>query len=386
MREETGSPPLIAHLIYRLAVGGLENGVVNLINCMPATAYRHAIICLTDYTDFRARLQRPDVPVYALHKQPGQDWGLYLRLWRRLRALRPAVVHTRNLATLEGQWVAALAGVKVRIHGEHGWDTIDPDGRRYRWLRRRLRPLVSHYIALSGHIEDYLRQQIGVPADRLSRICNGVDSDRFRPPPDGRVPLPIAGFAPADALVIGTVGRMDGVKDQLNLVRAFLRLLVLRPAARSRLRLVLVGDGSLREPARALLQQTDALELAWLPGTRDDIPQLLQGFDLFVLPSQIEGISNTLLEAMASGLPVVATAVGGNPELVADGITGWLVPPADAEALAQALCRYVDDPALRQTHSRAARQRAEQQFSLMAMVAHYTAVYDRLLAARAADK
>ena len=114
--------PLVAHAIYRLDVGGLENGLVNLINRIPAQRFRHAIICLTEYSEFRQRLTRDDVAVYALHKPPGNSPMTQFRLWRLLNQLRPDIVHTRNMGALEATLPAALAGVPVRIHGEHGRD------------------------------------------------------------------------------------------------------------------------------------------------------------------------------------------------------------------------------------------------------------------------
>lgn len=130
--------PLVAHIIHRLDVGGMENGLVNLINHMPAERYRHAIVCMTRYTDFSQRIHRDDVSLHALHKREGKDLGVHRRLHRLLRSLRPAIVHTRNLATLEAQATAAAAGVRARIHGEHGWDIGDLDGARtkHRLMRR----------------------------------------------------------------------------------------------------------------------------------------------------------------------------------------------------------------------------------------------------------
>ena len=137
--------PLVVHIIHRLAIGGLENGLVNLINHMPAERYRHAIVCMTQSTDFRLRIKSNAVAVHELHKQPGHDFGLYFRLWRLLRTLRPAVVHTRNIGTLECQCIALLAGVPARVHGEHGRDMNDIDGRNATYLRLRkiFRPLIS---------------------------------------------------------------------------------------------------------------------------------------------------------------------------------------------------------------------------------------------------
>jgi glycosyltransferase involved in cell wall biosynthesis len=151
------------------------------------------------------------------------------------------------------------------------------------------------------------------------------------------------------------------------------------PAARRRLRLVIVGDGALRAEIESLLAGAGIRDLAWLAGARDDVPELLRSLDLFVLPSRAEGISNTILEAMACGLPVVATAVGGNAELVVDGETGRLVPAGDPAALAAAIRAYLDDPGLLDAHGAAGRRRVEERFDLDAMVAAYLAVYDAVL-------
>lgn len=374
-------PCLIAHIIFKLDVGGLENGLVNLINHMPEDRFRHVVICLTDYTEFRDRIRRADVSVHALHKPPGNHPGIYFRLWRLLRELRPDIVHTRNLAALEGMLPAALAGVPARIHSEHGREGDDLDGERYLRLRRLLDRLVHHYIALSRELEHFLREKVGASLDRVSQICNGVDTGRFHPAA-GREPLPCPGFDQEGLFVIGTVGRMQPVKDQLTLVRAFILLLDRVPDGRRFLRLAVIGDGTLREQALALLDRAGARALAWFPGARDDVPELMRAMDLFVLPSLSEGISNTLLEAMATGLPVVATAVGGNPELVEDGRTGTLVPAADPEAMAAAMAGYVLDPDKRRCHGQAARRAAERNYSLDAMVRAYTGVYDKVLAAK----
>ena len=362
---------------------GLENGVINLINRTPQ--YRHVVICMTDYTEFSRRITHDAVDLYALHKRQGQDFGVYLRLWRLLRQLRPAIVHTRNLSALEAQLPAYLAGVPGRVHSEHGWDVHDIDGsnRKYQWLRRFYRYLVQRYIPLSAELERYLRLRVKVEPARIARIYNGVDTVRFHPALQLRQELPVAGFAPLGTVVIGTVGRMQAVKDPLNMVRAFIELSQRDHIASDRLRLVMIGDGPLRREALDLLEASGIAHYAWLPGTRDDVAVMLRCMDIFVLPSRAEGISNTILEAMASALPVVATQVGGNGELIAEGITGTLVPAADPTALADAIEKYLLDLSLRQHHGRAGRERAEQAFSMDEMVDKYVQVYDGILASTA---
>jgi glycosyltransferase involved in cell wall biosynthesis len=209
-----------------------------------------------------------------------------------------------------------------------------------------------------------------------------VAIERFRPPPGGRAVIPGCLFNDPSSFVVGTVGRMQTVKAQTLLARAFVRALQLQPGLRDRLRLVMVGEGPLRAQAQGLLEAAGMSPLAWLPGERPDVPDVMRGLDCFALPSLAEGISNTILEAMATGLPVLATAVGGNAELVLAGETGEIVPADDVDALATGLVRMATDPVRAAALGRAGRQRVERQFSLPAMVAAYQHLYDRLLAER----
>lgn len=381
MSLEGGCPPLVAHIIYRLTVGGLENGLVNLINHMLKERYRHAIVCLTDYTDFRDRIHRNDVPIVALYKREGQDFGMYRRLWRVLRDLLPAIVHTRNLSALECQVPAAFAGVPGRVHGEHGRDIDDLSGSNFKYnlLRKAVRPFIHRHVAVSNDLADWLVDTVSVRPNRVTRIYNGVDIDRFHPRQGARPSFGPPGFLPDEAFVVGTIGRMQPVKDQLTLVRAFIHLIEIRPEARGRLRLVVVGDGPLKEKSLELLRKAGAETLAWLPGERKDIPEIMRSLDLFVLPSLAEGISNTILEAMATALPVVGTRVGGTPELVEEGETGRMVPSADPVGMAEAIWSYFIDRDRSSRDGRAGRKKVEAKFSMKAMVDGYLAVYDGVL-------
>jgi glycosyltransferase involved in cell wall biosynthesis len=187
------------------------------------------------------------------------------------------------------------------------------------------------------------------------------------------------GFFAENTFVIGSVGRMTDVKNFPRLVQAFLLLLNEVPGAQAQLRLIIVGDGKSRQPCLEMLRSAGAEALAWLPGERADIPQLMRTMDLFVLPSLGEGISNTILEAMSTGLPVVATSVGGNAELVAEGVTGMLVPPDEPGAMMRAILPYYRNPDLLASHGRAARQQIETSFSIEAMTQGYIRVYDKAL-------
>jgi sugar transferase (PEP-CTERM/EpsH1 system associated) len=378
----SASQPLLAHVVFRFGVGGLENGIVNLINQLPRERWRHAIVSLTDISrEFTERIDRPDVRYLALGKRPGHLVRDYPRLLREFKALRPAIVHTRNLAALEAVVPAWAAGVPVRVHGEHGWDIQDPEGRRhrYRMARRLYRPFVNQYIALSRHLSEYLERQVGVASASIAQIYNGVDTARFYPAAGARAPIADCPFQAADHWLIGSVGRLEGIKDPLNLVRAFVLALKMRPAATSHLRLVVMGDGALRQEAESKLSGAGVRDLVWFAGERADVPEFMRGLDCFVLPSLAEGVSNTILEAMATRLPVIATRVGGNAELIESGMTGTLVPSGNPEALAQAILAYFADGATARRHAKAALHVASTRFSLETMVAAYARVYERAL-------
>lgn len=190
MSAETDPRPLIAHVMYRFDIGGLENGVVNLINHMPGEAFRHVVISLTEITDFRKRIARDDVEFIALAKPAGHVLWIYPQLFRLFRRLRPAIVHSRNLAAMEVVVPALLASVPVRIHSEHGRDVDDLDGssKKHQWLRRIYAPFVTQFIALSKDLENYLTSRVGVRKDKVVQIYNGVDTGRFYPAPTSTGP------------------------------------------------------------------------------------------------------------------------------------------------------------------------------------------------------
>lgn len=376
MPHTVHQPPLVVHVVNRLDNTG--NGLVNLIAHMPVDRYRHAIVCLEQGASPQPEVGDRGVEIVNLHQCGTPGFSNYLRLYKALRALHPDVVHTRNLSGLRGQMVAALAGVKLRVHAEHGRERADLLHPGHRWLRRLLRPLVGHFVAVSPELEHWLIEQLGAEPARVSHISNGVDSVQFHPrlgPPAAVGP---AGFMHDNAFVIGSVGQMDAGSSHSTLVEAFLRLIASPHAAHQRLRLMIVGDGPCRAECQAMLNRAGAAHRAWLPGEREDIPQLLRAMDLFVLPSQSESRSARLLEAMATGLPVVATDVGGSAALVHPGFTGILVPPFAPDLMASAIADYCRIPEMGARHGARARSQVIAQHSLPAMARSYLAIYDSL--------
>lgn len=370
---------LVVHLVESLASANLESGLLNLISHLPAERYRHAIVCLRDQGDYEAGLREQGIDILNLHQQDG-GLGHYLRLYRILRRLKPSLIQTRNHAGLPVQLLAALAGVRLRVHAEYGRE-LAWHGRaslRERALRRLLRPLVDHFIVVSSDLQRWLVDAVGAEPERVTQIANAVDSVQFHPRLGPAAAVGPPGFMHDGVFVIGSIGRMDDSGGQIQLVDAFLRLIASPHQAHQRLRLLLVGDGPARAECQAMLNRAGAATRAWLPGARSDTAQLLRAMDLFVLPSLLEDRANVILEAMASGLPVVATAVGCNAELVHPGFTGILVPPLSVELLAAAVSDYCRIPEMAARHGARARSQVIARHSMPAMARDYLAVYDAL--------
>ena len=373
--SQSGAPSRIriVHVVYSFSIGGLENVIVQLINRLPADRFEHVLLSLTSISDFKNRITRPDVQFIELHKPPGHAVRLYPRIYRLLRELKPDVLHSCNLAALEIAPLAWAARVPLRVHAEHGWDAHDPNGAnpKYRLLRKLYKPFVSHYVAVSKDIDDYLANAIGVAPRRRTLIANGVDTDVFSPAKGGEPVVAGIPFTPGQHWLLGAVGRLQTVKNQPLLARAFVRLLREHPEAANRIRLIIVGEGPLRGEVESILAQAGVQHLAWLAGARNDVAPIMRSLNCFVLPSQAEGTSCTLQEAMACALPVVATAVGGTPDLVEEGVTGHLVPSDDEAAIADAIWRCYSSPDETRAYGQVARAWALANFGLGGMVRRY---------------
>ena len=375
--DENRQPPLVVHLVYKLCQGGLENGLINIVSRTPNSRFRHLIVALDRVGEFAQRLPDRDRQAIGLRSLDRGHAMRHLLVFRLLRRYRPAILHTRNLPTIEFQLTAMLAGVPARIHSEHGRDVVELNARRgrYRAIRRIADKAVTAYIAVHEDIAAWLRDDIGIGSGRVEVIHNGVDAERFKPAALGEERKALLPAGLRQRTIIGTVGRMAEVKDHLNMVNAFLRLRAQDPEFERKLGLVIVGDGVNRLSCLSLLERSGAADAAWLPGTRFDVDRLYRAFDIFVLPSLTEGMSNTLLEAMAAGLPVVATDVGAARDVVAHGNTGLLVPPQDSKALADSLSELLADQTRSRQMGEAGRARVVERFSLDAMVDRYLEFY-----------
>lgn len=373
--------PLIVHVLYRLDTGGMERVVVSLINATH-DRYRHAVIVLTGFGAWRHEIENAAVACVSLEKKPGKDWPCYFRFWRALRALKPDLVQTYNIGTLDLAPVVKLAGVHRLVHAEHGRDAADPSGdnRKYHRLRRWMAPLVGRYVAVSPDLRTWLTERVRIRSSKVAYIANGIDAAPFDVPRIRSGPRSQLGdFAPPGTVLIGNVARLDKVKNHAGLLLAFKLLCEEGGRENATCRLIIAGDGAQRAELDQQIVQLGLMETVRLLGNRGDVAQLLAECDVFVLSSVAEGMPITLLEAMAAGLPVVATDVGGVASVVETGVTGTLVPAGDPRALATALRAYVADEKLRRRHGDAGCARVAAHFSLRAMVSAYVALYDELL-------
>lgn len=357
----------VLHVLDSLGLGGLEKGVVTLTN-NTSPDIRHTIICLRTSGPSAEKLPS-NVDVIAMHKPSGNSFSFLRRLAEGIRRLNPDVVHTRNWGGMDGIIAARMAGVKNIVHGEHGWDLSDPQGlsKKRKLIRRVLNLGICEYVSVSQRIQSWLETEVKVVRP-VNQIYNGVDTEMYRPNGDKRFLKKELGLSD-DSNLIGIVARLDPIKDHSTLIKSFLLIADKYP----KVHLVIVGDGSERQK----LVDLGGERIHFL-GDRRDVPDIMGGLDIFVLPSINEGISNTILEAMSCGVPTVCSNVGGNPELVRNNIDGILFPSSDIDALSAALMRYLDAPDLRSQHGLCARNRVLENFSIESMVTQYENVWRRV--------
>jgi sugar transferase (PEP-CTERM/EpsH1 system associated) len=374
------APIRVMHVVNVLSLSGMEHGVIKQVNRLDAGRFAPSICCLAFQRDETRGLLDPRVPVHELRKASGRDLTLVPRLAALLRRERVDIVHSHNWQTFFYAVAAAsLAGVALRVHGLHGREAEAPSARQIRlsrWLARR----VTRLIAVSRDLGRELVKEWGVPAEQMTVIPNGVDLEGFVHPGPVEGIREELGLAP-EHRVIMTVGGLRPVKDYPTLIRAFARVHAARPEAR----LVIVGGergGGSQGELEALAGSQGVRDAVFFPGVRQDISRLLALSDVYVNSSVFEGMSNTILEAMAASRPVVATDVGGNPELVRDGVSGYLVPPQDEAGLAGRLVELLADSALAKAQGAAGRALVESEHAMAPMVTAYEDCYEDLVGRR----
>lgn len=361
----------VCHVVLSLEPGGLENGVVNVANGLNRGEFRSSVCCLRCTGEFADRL-RSDVRVMTMHLPARARPLAVLHLARELRRSRVDIVHTRNLpALLYGLPAARIGGVPAVIHSEHG--RAVPELRRRAFVQRLLLRGADAAFAVSAQLRGDLARELQLAEGRFEVIYNGVDVKTFHPTEPGAGPE----NRPGRTLRIGSVGRLVPVKNYPLLFNACARL-PREPAWE----LMLVGDGPARPDLMRLADDLRISDRVQFAGFRDDIPSVLRGLDIFVLPSFSEGLSNTLLEAMAAAVPVLASDAGGNREIIEPERSGLLFRSGDTEQAAAQLLRLVQSASLRNDLGSAGAARVRGEFSIEAMLRRYEALYRRVWEAK----
>lgn len=359
----------VMHVVLSLAPGGTERLVIEIVRRLQANSVESTICCLDEPGAWADEAAGLGVAVVALRRRPGFRPGLARAIARLAAQHRVDVLHCHHYSSFVYGQLAALLRPSTRVvFTEHGRLSDAPPSRKRRVVNPMLGRLPNAIFAVSHDLRQHMIAE-GFPAARVTVLHNGID---LGPPvaENARRASRTALGLPIDSFVVGAVARLDPVKDLVTLVEAFGSVHALVTGAR----LVIVGDGPEREALRSAVRRFGIPDAVLMTGYREDVRALLPGFDVFVNCSIHEGISLTILEAMAATVPLVATSVGGNSEVV-DRSTGLLVPARSPTALASALTALAADVDQRRQMGAAARLRVESHFSLQRMVAGYLATY-----------
>ncbi len=364
-------PIAVCQLLHTMNVGGAEVLAARLVRRLRSD-YRFCFACLDEVGPLGQQLRAEGFPVHLIGRQPGLDWRCPLRLAEVVRSEGIDVVHAHQYTPFFYGLTARLRGPRRPIvFTEHGRHQPDYPRRKRMIVNRLLLSRRDRVVGVGAAVRDALVANEGLPRDRVGVLYNGIDVDAFSAASDRASARTALGAAPGE-LTLLQVARLDYLKDHATAVRTLARVVAQRPEAR----LVLVGDGPERPAVEAAARAAGVDgKVRWL-GTRHDVARLLPGADVFLLTSLSEGIPLTVLEAMAAGLPIVATDVGGLAEVVAHGDTGFLAPARDDEALAGLVLRLADDADLRRRMGHAGRTRVKERFDEPRMCADYGQLYE----------
>lgn len=367
----------VLHVVQSMETGGLENGIVNLVNHSNSDDFIVDILCLREKGELAQRINNPNSQVFF---DGNNDHGKLLaikKVYRQCKRYQYDIVHSHGYATMLASYIGgSLAGCPYIINGEHG--TLYHDSKKEILLQRFLFNRMKLNLSVSQVLTDTICQLFSVSQQKFKTIINGVDTEKFQPE---KVSQNIKGslrkelqLSPEN-IIIGSVGRLVTVKNYPSLIRAMKLVKEEVPGAK----LLLAGDGAERSKLENLISELKLSDQVYLLGRRDDVADLMKLYDVFVLPSFSEGLSNTLLESMSSGTPVVASNVGGNAEIVAEGSSGYLYPSDDVDSLAKILINLIQEKDNCLSLGRQARKHIEDNFSIATMVKNYEDTYQDIV-------
>ncbi len=369
-------PVKILHILDSLGMGGMERVVIDVANGLDRNRFSQSVCCISKVGE-AAKFLHADVRVIEIGKGEAADRLMPFKIARVIRDEKPDIVHTQNRSGIDTMIAGLPAKTWRLVHSEHGrnWPNIKSEPIKSRIARRLLYHFSDAVFTVSGELADYFCGQTGFPRSRMGVIPNGIDLNRFDQADrkDIRLELGLDG----NHFVIGTVARLSPPKDLFTLVRAYANLRQSHPQAD--IRLLIVGDGELRSSLQQCVNEAGLSSEVVFTGARDDVPRLLGAMNVFVLASLSEGMPLTVLEAMASRLPVVASAVGALPDLVDDGVSGFLVEPENPRMLADRIAAFYNDKKMATAFGAAGRLRVERQFNSAIMIGKYSDLYSKII-------
>ena len=369
-------------VISNLSIGGKEKTAINLANGLDPEKHEPWLVCLGGVQPKTEALVGKKTKLVVLNKKPGNNISTIIQLAHLMRRERIHIVHSNNWGTmLESLIAAKWAGIHKIIHTQHGLDYGHGENRMVRgrlriWIKRFSCKGIACIVAVSKEIRDVVIREWRAHDEQVKVILNGIEVEEVENTIEMRHQKRVSqrsenGYRETD-LIIGSVGLLRAVKDYQTLIRSMKIVNTEIPYAK----LVLVGDGPERDDLRKLVKELSLEGCVRFLGYRDDVEHLLQMMDIFVLNSISEGTSIAILEAMAAGLPVVATSTGGTPDIVEDRGTGLLVPPRDFSGTSAAILTLIRNPQMRKSMGARGRKRVRECFSVERMIRNYESLYE----------
>ncbi len=363
----------VLHLIQGLEIGGLEIMVVSLLERLDHSRYRPSICCYDSLGSLSQGLPEKGIGVHLLRRRPGIDYFYPFKLAKYLKKSKIKILHLHNpTALFYGTLAGRIAGTPCIIYTEHGRDFSSSF--KVRIANSLLCKMVNRVVVVAEHGKRYLVEHEGVDERRIFKIYNGIDSQKFGRTHSGKLIRSGLGLHDNQS-IIGIVARLDPIKNHTCLIRAMKIIATRLPEAV----LLIIGDGLLRTELESLTANLQLQDHIKFLGARSDIAELLSVMDVFVLSSLSEGLSLTLIEACAAAKPIVATDVGGNPEIVKHQSNGLLVPSDQPETLAKTIAEILNDKEKARLMGEFGRKKFQEEFTLNTMVKKYEHMYESCL-------
>lgn len=368
----------ILHVVLSMETGGLENGIVNLVNHSDQENFCVDVLCLREKGELAARIDNPNSHVKFSRDKENSIYSAVKKVISANKESPYDIIHSHGFTTMLACWLAGFFSKSyIQINGEHG--TLYYGSLKKRLIQKFLFSRMALNLSVSENLKNLIIDKFNITKNNFLPIINGVNTSKFtndNPSETKQEYTPLHDLKiPMDDIIIGSVGRLVAIKNYHSLIEAF----TIVSQSHKNCHLVLAGDGPERKELENQIKKNTMSNRIHLLGRRDDVPILMKQFDIFVLPSFSEGLSNTILEAMSCGTPVVASNVGGNKEIVIEGVTGHLYSSNNITDLAFVLDDLVSNPYKIKQLAKESRLHILKNHSIESMVSNYEDTYQKLL-------